>query len=265
MSERIQLLDDLGAEFARVTTEAESRSQARSGLPQRLLGRDSRTHTATVAAALTILLGGTAYAVPATRGTVDGLAASLAGWVQGDTEDAPGRVLRHGDNAPSWFSEDPVDSRLIAETDGVGLFMRRTTENGIPMLQFGLGQGLVIGGPLESWRQRMGKRAVVVLPGSAAFGPRDLLDEQGRFPLLGVTTRDVTRLELQYAKGAPLVADNGDGGFVLLADAWRPLRELIAYDETGQVRERIDLTDYDMSRHCDREPGCPPEATSSRR
>lgn len=255
MSERIQVLDDLGAEFARVGTETEERSSTRS----------SRRHAVAVAAALTILMGGSAYAVPATRGAVGSLADSLAGWVQGESEEAPGSPLKPGDNAPSWFSEDPADSRVIAKTDGVGLFMRRTTENGTPMLQFGLGRGLVVGGTLESWRQRLGQSAVVVLPGPAAFGPRDLLDEQGRFALLGVTARDVARLELHYSEGDPVVIKNGDGGFVLLADAWRPLRELIAYDGENRVRDRVDLTAYDMSRHCEREPGCPAEATSNQR
>jgi hypothetical protein len=261
MRERIQLLDDLGAEFARVAAAAESRSRPGSGLSWRPGRSGSRARSLAVSTILVAVLGCMAYAVPVTRGAVDGIADSLAGWVLGDHDTAPGRAVAPGDAAPSWFDESPGDARVIAEADGVGLFVRRTEMDGNPTLQFGLGPGLVVGDTLEGWRHRLGERALVVLHGPAAFGPRDLLDDRGRHPLLGVTTRDVASVELQYAEGPPLVAENGDGGFVLLADAWRPLRELIAYDDTGRVRDRTDLTHYDMSYLCEREPGCPPGAT----
>ena len=71
MTERIQLLDDLGAEFGRVTARAERRSP---GL---------RTRTLAIALGIAVLLGCGAYAVPTTRAAVDGIADSLAGWVFG--------------------------------------------------------------------------------------------------------------------------------------------------------------------------------------
>jgi hypothetical protein len=87
-----------------------------------------------------------------------------------------------------------------------------------------------------------------------------------RVPLFGVTTRDVKRVELRYSEGPPLVGDTGDGDFVLLADTWRPPRELIAYDATGRVLERADVSEYDMRYLCEKEPGvCPPEGSSSSR
>lgn len=261
MSNTIRLLDDLGAEFARVAVEAESRSRTSPGSPRPLL---RRARTVALAAGLTVMLGGTAYAVPATRGAVDSVADSLAGWVQGDRDDVPGRALEPGDNAPAWFREGPGEARVIAEADGVGLYVRRTDSDRGPVLELGIGSGMVMGSTLDEWRERLGEQAVFVLHGPAAFGPRDLLDERGRFPLLGVTTRDVERVELRYAEGPPLLADNGDGGFVLLADAWRPLGELVAYDGTGRVIERIDLTGYDMRYLCEREPGCLPDAAARR-
>lgn len=111
--------------------------------------------------------------------------------------------------------------------------------------------------PRDRRRETLGDRAVVVHPGTALFGRGDAIDDRGRFPLLGVTTRDVERVDLRYADGSTLAADNGDGGFVLLVDAWRPLDELIAYDGTGEVRGRADLTHIDNSYLCEREPGCP--------
>jgi hypothetical protein len=76
-------------------------------------------------------------------------------------------------------------------------------------------------------------------------------------PLLGVTARSVKRLVLHYEDGPPLVETGVDGGFVLVVDAWRPLRELVAYDASGRELERVDVTYLDMRYYCDREPGCP--------
>jgi hypothetical protein len=246
MTEPIQALDDLGAEFARVSTEAETRPRARN---------------LAVAIAIATLVVGGAYSVPATRAAVDGIAETFASWVTGEGDKAPGRALEPGDNIPSWFRDDG-EVRLIAKTDGVGLYVKRTDSAEGPRLEFGLGEGIAlsVGASLESWRERLGRRAVVFL-GSAPLGPQDFLDERGRVPLLGLTTRGVKRVELRYYDGPSLVGQTGDRAFVLLADAWRPLRELIAYDGTGRVVGRADMRDVDMRYLCDKEPGvCPPEA-----
>jgi hypothetical protein len=219
-----------------------------------------------IALGIAALLFGGVYAVPVTRAAVDGIADSFAAWVSGDSDEAPGRALEPGDNVPSWFNDsEGGEARLIAEADGVGLYVRRVDSDEGPFLEFGLGEGISMGDTLEGWRQRLDKRAIVVL-GPALFGPRDVLDERGRFPLLGVTTRDVKRVELRYFEGPPLVGDTGDGGFVLLGDAWRRMRELIAYDGTGRVLERADMRGDDMRYLCEKEPAvCPPNASSSSR
>jgi hypothetical protein len=254
MSERIQLLDEMGAQFAHAIAETEASPRT---FARRRIGPRSPAHVAVVATCFAALLGGTAYAVPATRGAVDSITGSLAGWVGGDDGAAPGRAVEDSDNAPSWFRASPGDSRVIAEAGGVGLFVQRTETDGSPAIQFAIGPGMVVEDSLEGWRQKLDERAVVILQGPAAFGPGDLLDDQGRAPLLGVTTRDVERVEVRYVDNGPtLIRDNGDGGFVLLVDAWRPLRELIAYDRTGEVRERTDLSSYDLSYLCEREPQC---------
>lgn len=248
---RIQLLDDLGAEFARVAAEHE-RSPRRSRL---------RTFVATphralaVAFASVLLLGGGAYAVPPTRAAIDDIASSFAGWVADDDEDAPGRALRPEDNAPGWVSES--GGRVIAETAGVKLYVTRAeTEESGTLLSFSLGNGAGLSGSVESWRERFQEHAVVVL-GPAPFGPQDFIDEAGRFPLMGVTARSVTRLELHYDDGPPDSAAGIDGGFVLLADATRPLRELVAYDASDKELERVDVSHLDMRYLCEREPDCP--------
>jgi hypothetical protein len=213
-----------------------------------------------------VLLGGGVYTVPATRAAVDGIADQFAAWVSGDSDKAPGRALEPGEEVPTWFDEGG-EARLIAKTRGVGLYVSRTESDEGPWLWFGLGEGVphAAGDTLERWRERLGQHEVVVL-GPVPFRPRDVLDEQSRFPLLGITTRDVKRVELRYFEGPPLVGKTGDGGFVLLPDAWRRLRELIAYDAGGQVLERADLSSPDSRYLCEKEPaGCPPEGASSGR
>lgn len=252
MTEPIKLLDELGAELTRVAADAE-----RQGRP---LGTHLWKRVLAATLGIAILLGGVAYAVPTTRTVVDGVTGSFAAWVSGDDDEAPGRALGPGDDVPSWFNV-AGEARLIAKTDGVGLYVRRSDSEQGPYLEFGLGKGagLIIGGPLETWREQLNQRAVHVL-GSALFGPRDVLDGQGRAPLLGLTTRDVERVELRYADGPPLAGRVGDGGFVLLVDAWRALRELIAYDQSGRALEGIDVSGFDLRYLCDKEPACPPSS-----
>lgn len=256
MTKRIQLLDDLGAEFNRVAVEVEGRSRTRFPFPVRRLGAGRRTFA--VALGMVVLMVSGAYAMPVTRVAVDGAVGTFASWVSRASDDAPGRALKPGDDVPSWFSAGG-EARLIAKTDGVGLYVRRTDSEQGPWLEFGLGEGIgqTMGGPLDDWRQQLEQQAVVVL-GPVPFAPRDVLDGRGRSPLLGVTARDVKRVELRYSDGPPLIRDTGDGGFVLLADAWRPLRELIGYDSTGRVLERLDMSDNDLTYLCEKEPGvCP--------
>jgi hypothetical protein len=253
----IQLLDDLGAEFARVASEYE-RAPRRARL---------RSLTATpirglaVALSALVLLGAGAYAVPPTRAAIDDLTSTFAGWVAGDEGPAPGRALRPDDDVPNWVT-DTDDVRVIAEAAGVKLYVtRKETEQSGTQLNFWLGEGLGMGDSIEGWRERFDEHAVVVL-GPALFGPRDVLDEQGRYPLLGVTARSVERLELRYREGPPLIRTGVDGGFVIIADAWRRHRELIAYDAAGRKLERVDLTYLDTRYLCDKEPTCPSPVSS---
>ena len=136
--------------------------------------------------------------------------------------------------------------RVIAETAGVKLYVARVeTEKRGTLLSFSLGNGAGLSGSIDDWRERFEEHAVVVL-GPAPFGPQDFIDERGRFPLMGVTARSVTRVDLHYAEGPADSAAGIDGGFVLLADAWRPLRELVAYDAAGRELERVDVSHIDM-------------------
>jgi hypothetical protein len=238
----IRLLDDLRAEFARVAAEHDRR---RRRTPGRAL---------VIAASILVLLGASTYAVPPTRAAIDDLAASFAGWFDGDEETAPGRALRPEDDAPDWVREE--GGRLIAEKAGVGLYVTRSeTEQGT-VLKFALDEAIGIGNTIAGWRETFADKAAIVL-GPTAVGRGDILDERGRVPVLGVTARSVERLVLHYADGPPLVETGVDGGFVLLVDAWRPLRELVAYDAAGRELERVDVRDLDLRYYCDKEPGCP--------
>jgi hypothetical protein len=239
----INLLEDLGAEFARVAARHPDR---RRRSPARALA---------IAASAVVLLGASAYAVPPTRAAIDDLASSFSGLFEGDEATSPGRALQPGDDAPDWVRES--GGRLIAEKAGVGLYVTRVETNQGMVLNFALDEAVSVGNTIEGWRETFSNKAAIVL-GPTMLGPQDSLDEQGRIPLLGVTARSVERLVLHYVDdGPPLVETGVDGGFVLLVDAWRPLRELVAYDAAGRELERVDVRYLDLRYYCEKDTGCP--------
>lgn len=65
------------------------------------------------------------------------------------------------------------------------------------------------------------------------------------------------RVELRYTAGPPSVQDGLDGGFVVLADARRQPRVLIAFDRAGREVDRVDVSDLEL-RLCTDVRGCPP-------
>lgn len=254
MTEHIQLLDDLGAEFARVSADAERTSRT-----PRLHGAGARARTLPIALAIVTAIAGTACAVPASRAVVvDGIAGPFAAWIAGDDDSAPGRPVTAGDHLPRWFRQTGgAGVRLIAETEGIGLYVQRLESDQGPTLRFSLGPGLGMAGTLESWRQKLARHTVFVL-GYSLFGKgQRVLDDRGRVPLFGLTTRDAVRVELHYAEGPSLVSRAGDGGFVLLVDAWRRMREIVVYDATGRTLGRVDVSRRNLRYLCDKEPGCP--------
>jgi hypothetical protein len=219
----IRMLDELGAEFASVAASRRRR-------PRRRL----------LAAALTALL--VLGAVPATRAGID----TITDWVAG----SPGRDLRPGEDAPQWVLDGK--GRLIAEKEGAGLYVIRHGD----YLDFAVGSGFGEGDTIDGWSHQFADHKLIVL-GAGSFDGRTW-DSEGRFALMGLTARSVDRLELRYASGPPLVERGVQGGFVLLADARRPLRELVAFDRTGHELERKDVSYIDLSRICRDERGCPP-------
>ena len=247
---QIQLLDDLGAEFARVTARPPRRTGVRA---------------LAIALGALVLLAGAAYTVPPTRAAIDDIASSFEGWVGGDETNPPGRALRPDEDAPDWVRESE-GGRVIAEAGGAKLYVtRQHTENGT-YLMFVMG-GTGAGDTIEGWHDTFKNHAVFLL-GAGSFAPkpdshsllaqRGLMDEQGHIPFMGVTARSVKRLELRYESGPPVFADGIDGGFVIIVDAWRRMDELIAYNAAGRELERVDISSFDLRYMCDKEPGiCP--------
>lgn len=183
-----------------------------------------------------MLLLGAGYAVPSTRAAMEDITSDFTGWLSGD-QDAPGRAIQPADDAPEWIDAD--GSRLIAESGGVGLYVTRgTTRSGGTRLTFVLGRdGNGLGNSLEGWREQFKDHAIVVLGTTPEVGgPRQTL------PLLGLTARSVERVSLRYADGPPLVSENVDGGFVLIADPKRDPQELVAYDGAGRELERVNVS-----------------------
>lgn len=240
---QIQLLDDLGAEFARV--ERSRRRSVTTVIPGRALA---------VALSILVLLGAGAYAVPPTRAAIDNLTSTFAGWLAEDEGAAPGRALRPEEDAPDWVREE--GGRVIVAKHGVELYVTRAETERATYLNFVLDGAVAVGNTIDGWREQFEKHAAIVL-GPAPFGPQDWLDERGRFALMGVTARSVERVELRYDQGPPVVETGLDGGFILLSDAWRRPRELVAYEAGGRELERVDLNYLDSRSLCEQEPGCP--------
>lgn len=225
----ISWLDDLGDEFARVARR------------ERTSRRGPARRVAVIAASVLVLLGA-GYAVPATRAGIDDLTSSFAGWVAGDDRQAPGRPLSADDKTPDWVRDG--GGRLIAASNGVKLYVSQMHDtNQGTLLGFTIGGASLQFDTIDGWRRRFDEQAVVVL-GTAPAARGRLVDDSGRFPLVGVTARPVTRVELRYASGPPLEAKHVHGGFVLFADANRPLRELIVFDAAGHELDRADVSAF---------------------
>jgi hypothetical protein len=237
----VQWLDELGAEFARVAAEREqSARDSWAARSRRAFGLSGARRTVVAAVSAFAFLASAAYAVPVTRAAIDDLTDAFAGWIAGNDADAPGQAVRPGDDAPEWVSTE--QGRVIAEAQGVKLFVSRAESEAGPLLRFTLGNGVAQFDTPEGWAKRFENHAVVVL-GRSLMPAAD----SRRAPLLGVTARSVASVELRYADGAPDVSDTGDGGFVLIADATRRWRELVAHDEAGRELERVDVSAFGPS------------------
>jgi hypothetical protein len=257
----IQMLQGLSAELSRVAAAEQARG--RIGSRARLRGVTPRPGAGRRVVALTVAavvaLSGVAYAVPATRDAVDGITSSLAGWMAGDDSQAPGRALRPGD-APDWVHAK--DGRVIAEGHGIKVVVTRLeTDAHETMLSISLNSAVpgaaAFASTLEGWGERFAASPVAIL-GTAPLAKDDYADDAGRVPLVGVTARSVDRVELRYATGPPLVAEDLDGGVVLMADAARLPREVIAYDAAGRELGRESVSQIDVRDVCERDGACAP-------
>jgi len=261
----IKMLSELGTELRRVATAEQARGRTGAGARLRALAPRPGTgkRIAALTAAAVIALSGVAYAMPMTRDAVMGIADMFDGWMAGDNSQAPGRALQPGDAAPEWV--DDASSRVIAEDHGVKIIVQRTeTEEYGPMLGVSLNGhvrgGVSISGTLEGWRERFAENPVAIL-GTAPLvyqddSVDDFVDDQGRVPLVGLTARPVDRVELRYATGPPLSTRDADGGVILMADAWRSPREVVAFDADGTELGRESVSHIDLRHLCERVPSC---------
>lgn len=213
-------------EVAAVLQRHQRRHAARARLQRSLL----------VLLAGMVVACGSAYAIPPVRAAVDDVAGQVSSWLTPDTPTAP--------QAPEWVSEN--GGRLIAEADGVGLYVtRRDLPGGRTMLDFALGEGAGLGDTVDGWRERFADQAVVVL--GPALRRSGSYVEDGRYPLLGVTAKSVESIEARYSSGRTARFDARNGGFVALIDVERELRELVAVGTEGEPIARIPAPDLRIS------------------
>lgn len=196
------------------------------------------------------LLAATVAAVPATRAGVGDVYEAVSGWFVDDRA-TPGRPLDTADDVPAYLLAMPGDKRIVAESGTARLYAVRNGDT----LEFQLGESYGEADTIEGWRDRLAEHRIVFLgPGSFA---RELTDAAFRRPLMGLTARSVTRVELRYRSGPPTTVDGVDGGFVVRADIRRRAEELVAFDAGGRVVDRADLRNLEL-RFCTDVRGCPP-------
>lgn len=208
-----------------------------------------------IAAVAAAVLGSGLYAVPVTRAAVDDAYGTLSGWISGD-DDAPGQPISANDQTPDWVTALEGEKRLIAGKNGANVYAIR--DGNQLTISFGAGTGLST--TVDDWRKRFGTDRIVVLglgtfPGAAEGGRP--LDSRNRRALMGLTAKDVARVELTYDTGRATVEDDVAGGFVLLADATRRPRALSAFAADGHLVERRSVRNLDL-RVCSDGRGCPP-------
>lgn len=211
-----------------------------------------------IAAAAAFAVGSGTYAVPATRAAIDDVYGAMTGWLSSDEAGAPGRALGPQEDAPDWVRNAGGAKRLVAENGGARLYVFQESNGN---LSVALGNSIGISDSVAGWRRQLAEHKVVVLGPGDFPGPTETqgrpLDAQDRRPLFGLTAKAVVRVELRYDRGAPTTQAGLDGGFVLLADARRRPRAIVAYDAAGREIERIDAGPYDL-RVCREMRGCPP-------
>jgi hypothetical protein len=217
----IQWVDQLGAELARVA----ARRHRRAWRPAVAAG---------LAVAMVVSAG--AYAVPATRTAVG----NVVGWLAGDDASSPGRDVRASDHAPDFVKR--WHGRLITETDGVRFYVLRLPgPYGQPSLAFAAATSarnvfVVDMRTVKSLRREFRRFDVIVL-GDVLLKGRSC----PAYPFAGLTSPEITKVELTYATGPPSTAEHVKGAFVVMADGKRDLEELVAYDGSGRVVERDDV------------------------
>lgn len=219
--------------------------------------RRSAPRLATSATILATLFGAVAV-VPATRAAVSDAYGTLSEWVSGDGNEQPGRAVTSDDDTPEWITKKTDGTkRFIAGKNGANIYVVRDGDD----LSIAFGGGSGIGSTIDEWRERFGTDKIVPLGlGSFARGGDAegvSLDSKNRRALMGLTAKNVTRVELRYTTGAPTVVDDVRDGFVLLADATRRPADLIAYDRLGATVETRDASNLDL-RLCTDARGCPP-------
>jgi hypothetical protein len=191
----------------------------------------ARPRFALQALATLALLGATLYSVPVTRAAIEDAGGNVggvfAGWLGGESADAPGAALGSGEAAPEYLYDQHFvkDPRVIAEAGGYKLYAYIEASGGLGFELGDTGVGMGFGSAAE-----LGDAPLHVLgPGAMPHA-----DSQGHVPLFGIAAQSVSTVELTYTSGPPLRVSGTDGGFVLLAEPSRGPKEVIAVDVSGK-------------------------------
>jgi hypothetical protein len=222
--------EQIDAQAERDARRDRDRGAWRSWRPRLLL---EHAPAQVVTAVAVVALIAATYAVPITRAAVGDVYDSLAGWVSGNDDAAPGTPVGADDSVPSWVAAEDGEKRVLAEADGERLYVIRDGRK-LTLALNDFGQS----GTVDSFRRGLsGQRIQLVSPGHfVADGHHD------RRALFGLVSSTVTRIRYTYADGGPSqTADNLSGAFGIVVDANRKPSALLGYDAAGNVVARVSL------------------------
>lgn len=214
-------------------------------------GRGNRRRSRLRASAMAIAVAVGLLIVPPVRAAVEDVASNFASYLSGDDSGSePGRALSQSEidqaaSLPPWISgSSATDQRVLASNGGHSLFISRDSGGEIFVTSDG---GFAIAQTPESWAKEFSGTALVVL------GPVEQEARTDATPLYGLSSSDVTKVDVIYEDGGSVSADARTGGFVALVDPSKRPTSIEAYSAGSEVIEESDVSYITWSNYTETE------------
>lgn len=202
--------------------------------------RSVRRRVVAIVIATVLLAAGSVVAVKPTRHAVFGTFGEFGSFLSGG--DPPGTPLPQGERPGrlNWFAgSDRATGAVLAQQGAVRLVAFRASDTGYACFSYGLSASECR--PDADWVEQFDQFAVLLR------GPLPQPDTFGRLPLFGFVADSVTRVELGYIDGSSERRTGVRHGFVIMGDPKRSPKTLTAFDATGEVVSRQDVSERQWS------------------